>query len=268
MARETMAPPRGACRGSRSPPPRSPSPSCVDRPRRSADQAPRRAWTDGPPSPVEEPRGIAGPDGGARRQHELGQLRLLADARGRREVSRVEPGSGQIDGRRRLGRVPYDRTRDSRRRAGASAWRRMARTAAAPARTRSPSPDTGRSGGSARTTRGGRASIDVAAQGRTAGAEKSLDRSRSTIRDQCANPPTHHTDSCCAIRAARAAAIAASRARSLISGSSDCSAHRPRHRSRRLIARRTLDRRRGCAPDALSRLRDVDIDERDLDAGP
>ena len=52
-----------------------------------------------------------------------------------------------------------------------------------------------------------------------AGAEKSRVRSRSTIRDQCANPPTHHTDSCSAINAASAAAIAASRARSLISGS-------------------------------------------------
>ena len=52
----------------------------------------------------EEPRRIAGPDGGAGRQHEFGQLRLLADAGGRREVSRIQAGSSQVDGRCGLGR--------------------------------------------------------------------------------------------------------------------------------------------------------------------
>ena len=52
----------------------------------------------------EQPRRIAGPDGGAGRQHELGQLRLLADAGGRRQVPRIQPGAGQVDGRRRLRR--------------------------------------------------------------------------------------------------------------------------------------------------------------------
>ena len=56
--------------------------------------------------------------------------------------------------------------------------------------------------------------------GRVSGVEKSRDRRRATIRDQCANPPTHQTDSCRAINAASADAIAASRARSLASGSS------------------------------------------------
>ena len=50
----------------------------------------------------EQARRIAGPDSGAGRQHELGQLRLLADAGGRRQVPRIQPGAGQVDGRRRL----------------------------------------------------------------------------------------------------------------------------------------------------------------------
>ena len=52
------------------------------------------------------------------------------------------------------------------------------------------------------------------------GAAKSRHRSRSTIRDQWAKPPTHSTDTCCAIKAASADAIVASRTRSLTRGAS------------------------------------------------
>ena len=40
--------------------------------------------------------------------------------------------------------------------------------------------------------------------GTVSGAAKSRHRSRSTIRAQCAKPPTHSTATCCAIKAASA----------------------------------------------------------------
>ena len=100
------------------------------------------------------------------------------------------------------------------------------------------------------------------------GAAKSRHRSRSTIRAQCAKPPTHSTDTCCAIKAASADAIAASRTRSLTSGCFPTvqrigcveeAIARPRRKLRTEgeRGRRTL----------LARHRHVHVDERDLDAG-
>ena len=180
------------------------------------------------------------------------QLRLLADAGGRREVSRIQPGSGQVDGRRGLGRRLFMHRapgiaascRSVRIASNGSNSRRRPRERGHHRRVQARQADQGgrREAGARRT--------DVAAQARClarrnpwfAAARRSATSARS-------RPPTS-TDSCCAINAARAAAIAASRARSLTSGASDCSAHRPRQRSRRLVARQTLDRRRACAPDA------------------
>ena len=50
----------------------------------------------------EQPRRIAGSDSGAGRQHELGQLRLLADTGGRRQIPRIQPGADHVDGHRTL----------------------------------------------------------------------------------------------------------------------------------------------------------------------
>ena len=103
----------------------------------------------------EQPRRIAGTDRGAGCEHELGQLRLLADARGRRQVPRIQPGAGQVDGRCRLrgqylSRITHGApsaghpARASQPRATTSAWRRMDRIPEALAQTRRPSKGTRR----------------------------------------------------------------------------------------------------------------------------
>ena len=174
---------------------------------------------------LEQPCRVAGPDGGAGRQHELGQLRLLADADGRRQVPGIQPGAGQVDGRRGLeGSIlfpsPAPRSSDS----GFAASCKSSRMAS--------------NGSNARGARANAATIDGywpvrrsradgpsrarvnrrRGAGTASGAAKSRHRSRSTIRDQWAKPPTHSTDTCWAIKAASADAIAASRTRSLTRG--------------------------------------------------
>ena len=100
------------------------------------------------------------------------------------------------------------------------------------------------------------------------GAAKSRHRSRSTIRDQWAKPPTHSTDTCCAIKAASADAIAASRTRSLTRGASrrfSASAARKKPspgRDANSGPRASVGAGR-CSPGTDH----VHVDERDLDAG-
>ena len=157
-------------------------------------------------------------------------MRLLADAGGRRQVPRIQTSTGQVDGRCRLRRRHPSRvTRDrvprrsgldfaaacsSRRIASNGSNARGARANAATIegyrpvrRLRADGPSRAR-----RNRRRGARSVS--------GAAKSRDRNRSTIRSQCAKPPTHSTDAWRAIKAASADAIAASRARSLTSGGS------------------------------------------------